>query len=546
MSSSLFDLETDINQIQSVNGGINRNSYQQVACSRDVVGSQNFSNGAQHFRWNQSGNTHWLPSKSYLRLRLKLQKGTGATQLLSSDDIAPTMAQFASLYQSLEFRINDKTVSKISDFVPQIDVLETRLRKSKAWIDSVGASSNYLNADFNNRKDDITADGKVIVPYVSSSTRVQMGYDALNTVEVSAAGVITFAANGGAAPPAANANDLWKIGDQIEIDCTAAGVGTLSYRVSSVISATTLQANNIAPTAMVAGGFVFRRIRTAVPSGLQDARNNKEYELIWTPPLSIFKIDKALPLGKYELILNPQTASSIGKYMVESSLADKILGTDFNFEVVDMFLYINTVEGPRVDNLTYYLDLENTGCQAEAVKNYNFSQSSFDISPSTYGITVAYQDARAGSNTLFSPTKFKSYDALPSEVGEELKLNRMYLSYAGQQMPAPDADPNFSIALAKDNTTQRYIESQLHSGNYFSEGGCETLVEYHNRGSYYFFKIARDGNDRSTRLQINQGFDTTTVPATIRTRVLAFSHYKSIVAVKIAEGRIIDVQVADN
>ena len=537
--SSLFDLNTSTDQLSQVNNGINRNAYEQIAPTRDVTGVSAISNGAIHFRWNSSGQKWWIPNKSYMRCRIKLSKPDG-TQLLTSDDCAPQMAQFASMFQSLEFRINDKVVSKISDFVPQIDILETRVSKSKAWIDSVGASSNFLNPDIRARRDDITADGKQGDSFYSSSTRVQMAYDALNTIAVGADGVITFAQAGGATLP--SAVNVWAVGDQIEIDTLLPAVGTLSYRISAVINATTVQANNIAPTALAVSAYTFRRIRQLAQPLINEAKNASSYELVWTPPLSIFKLAHGLPVGKYELILNPQTQSALSNYLVESVSTAKTL-SNFIYNIVDMYLYLNTVEGPREDNLTYFLDLDCTSCQSEGNLQANFRQENFDVSPSTYALTVAFQDTRAGTDTRYSPTKFKAYNASPAESGEELKMNRMYVSYAGQNLPSPDADPNFQLTTATDYTTQRYIESQLYSGNYFDAGGAESLTDWKNRGAYYYFNWARDGNDRSTRVQVNQQFDGAT---TTNMRVLLFSHYKQVCAVRIAEGRIVDVSVADN
>ena len=543
---AIFDLNTSTDQLSEVNKGVNRNAYEQIAPTRDVTGTTAISNGAIHFRWNTSGMKWWVPNKSYMRMRLKLTNAVGV-QLLTQDDIAPTMAQFASMFQALEFRINDRVVSKISDFVPQIDILETRVGKSKAWIDSVGASSNFLNPDIRARRDDVTADGKEGDSFFSSSSRLQMGYDAAtNTVAVGADGVITFAANGGQALPL-NAN-VWAIGDQIEIDSGNAAVGTLSYRISAVINATTLQANNIAPTALGAGALVFRRIRplpntSLSNTGVTNAKNASSYELIWTPPLSIFKLEHALPMGKYELILSPQTSSALPSYMVESLNGAKSL-SNFRYDIVDMYLYLNTVEGRREDNLTYFLDLDCTSCQSEGLQSSAaFRQENFDVSPSTYALTVAFQDTRVGTDTRFSSTKFKSYINGPAgETGEELKMNRMYVAFAGQQLPAPDADPSFQTLTAVDYTTQRYIESQLYSSCYFSEGGAETLTDWKNRGAYYYFNWARDGNDRSTRVQVNQQFDGANVA---NTRVLLFSHYKQVCAIRISEGRVQDVTVQD-
>ena len=77
--------------------------------------------------------------------------------------------------------------------------------------------------------------------------------------------------------------------------------------------------------------------------------------MIWTPCLSVHKIEHALCTGRYELILTPQSSTLYQRYAVESLTAGKLPDTDFQFRVVDMYHYTNTVEGPRVDDMTYFL-----------------------------------------------------------------------------------------------------------------------------------------------------------------------------------------------
>ena len=62
------------------------------------------------------------------------------------------MGLCASLFQSSEFRIADKTVSRVSDYLPQIDALETRLSKSSSWLKSVGATTNFRNEECKSRQ----------------------------------------------------------------------------------------------------------------------------------------------------------------------------------------------------------------------------------------------------------------------------------------------------------------------------------------------------------------------------------------------------------
>jgi hypothetical protein len=263
----------------------------------------------------------------------------------------------------------------------------------------------------------------------------------------------------------------------------------------------------------------------------------------------MFKIHHALPSGRYELVLNPQTSTSFQKRAIESILGltsknPTLPGggaQDFKVNVENMYLYTATVEGQRADDITYLLDLEQTRCQSEKIDNTNFQQKNFDVSPSTYALTAAYQDLRAGENTAISASKFKCYDAaaVPS-TSQELKLNRFFIQYAGQNLPAPDADPEFKAD--RDYTTQRYTESLVYSGSYYDTGGSEKIEEWQDRGAYYHFAWPRDGTDRSTRVNVHQQFDAADVA---NMRLLLFDHSKQVARVRIQDGRVVDVQVED-
>ncbi len=151
---NIFDLRTSIDELESSNSGVAKNIYEQITATRSAFGNA-FSNGSINFKWQCSGTKWWIPNRSYLRMRIKLTNNAGV-KLSQNNDIAPTMNEVACLFQSAEFRINDKTVSRISDYLPQIDTLNTRLNKSKAWIDSVGESTNHWNPDFRVRQLDVS------------------------------------------------------------------------------------------------------------------------------------------------------------------------------------------------------------------------------------------------------------------------------------------------------------------------------------------------------------------------------------------------------
>ena len=425
---SIFDLKTSSSELSSINNGISHMSYTQVAPTRDVTGD-NFANGQISIKFSTTGQKWWLPSRTYLRFRIKIAKAD-LTALTDAEDAFFNMNLCANLFQSCEFRIQDKTVSRCTDFVAQVDTLNQRLNKSNSYFDTVGRS----------------------------------------------------------------------VGNWIT-------------------STTDRQEKSIA---------------------------TPDTEFIWTPPLSIFGVTSALPAGDYELILNPHNSAAYKKRAIQS-IIDDLDVTDFSLTVNDLFLYVCEVNGPRSDNMSYYLDLENIRCQSETIKSTSFQAKQFDVSPSTYALTIAYQDGRAGSDTRVSSSIFKCcVDAfgtiadaagLEAKSAEELKLSRMYIQYAGQSLPNPDAEPTFSATV--DRTVQRYLDTQLYSGSLFDSGGCESLDTFHARGSYYHFCVPRDGTDRSTRVQVHQGFATSTAVANMR--VLLFDHYKSCVRIEISSGRVVSV-----
>ena len=526
--ASIFDLKTNVGELSSANQATSRMSYEQHPPTRDVT-LANFPNGAIHFRFETSGQKWWIPSRTYIRMRATLTKEDG-TILELSDDVAPNMGLCANLYQSAEFRIADKTVSRVSDYMAQVDALDTRISKSKSWINSVGYATNWLQDKQNTRLNQVSRDGQdVNSKTLSSVSRLGLGYGAASTYEILTDSIDLLAAGANLVVGSFVVGDIFKIvggaGDLTEYVIRAVTLDTVAQQTYVI---------DIGAEPRAAANGNFSRVRTNNPS-----RRVGQFEMTWQPPLSIFKIPTAVPSGRYELVLNPQTSSQYRKRAIESLLADKTpgAGNDYDFQITDMYLYVATVDGTRADDLTYLLDLEEIRCQVDSadVGGAGFFQKNFDVSPSTFALTTAFQDTRAGSLTQYSASKFK----INSTAQDELKLNRMFISYAGQQKPSPDADPEFNIN--DDRTIQRYLESQIQTGAYFDCGGAEDIEEYHNRGSYYYFAWPRDGTDRSTRVQVHYGFS----GAVANSRVLLFDHAKKTARIEVKDGRVINVQVED-
>tara|TARA_R100000951_G_scaffold15933_2_gene12547 strand:+ start:2605 stop:4251 length:1647 start_codon:yes stop_codon:yes gene_type:complete len=543
--ASIFDLKTSTSELAMANGGLSKLDYEQQAPTRDVTGD-NFAGGPIHFKWEVSDTKWYNPSRSYIRMRCALSKADGSA-LTKADGIAPNMALCSTLFQSMEFQINNKTVSRIGDFVAQVDALENRLTKSSSWLESVGASTNFWQDSIEVRKAEVSSDGvkSSETPEIVLTNRLALGIPAAATqAYATATGVMTMAGLG-----TVDLTTIFSAGDVIQLPALTGAPANSAYTIEAV-SATTLTLPKAITADVAAAVFDFNKQDNG-----EEARRVQYFELTWKPPLSIMKIGHCLPTAKFELILNPHNESAYQKYAIES-MTDKIANVsrsavvspanaDFKFRVEDMYYYINTVNGPRADNLSYLIDLENTNCQSDNVPNVSFQQRNFDVSPSTYALTVAYQDTRAGVNSQFSPTKFASFEGTAEtsdKVNVDEKLNRFFIQYAGQQFPSPDASPEF--VAGKDYTTQRYVDTILNSGSYFNSGGSETIEDWASRGRYYYQVCPKDSHDKSTRVAVHQQFNGAGLPSTTlaNTRVLLFSHYRTVVRVEIKNGRVVDVE----
>jgi len=545
--TSIFDLKTSVNELSSANQGTSRLTYDQIAPTRDVT-SGNFPNGAIYIKWQVSGEKWWIPARSYLRMRCRLTRGDG-NPFTVSDNVAPSMNLMANLFQNAELRINDKTVSRIPNYVSQIEALEQRLSKSSAQMNGLYASTNFMQSSFGERQAQICSDGYILNSNLSSRDSVPLvglADNAGNQLAVgdtiayaSATGVVTFVVASGA-----DVRQIFKAGDIIR-------EGNVLIEVLGGASALTLNCK-INESADIGA----KNINTfSLLRKVTTARNIQDFELTWTPCLSLFKLNHAMPSGKYELVLNPFPQSVYQLQAIESrnvadfksSVNDPAIVSNnddkkVRFNVIDMYLYCNTVDGPRADNMSYLLDLNQTSCQQETVKNASFSQRNYDISPSTYALTVAFQDGRCFNDTRIPSSIFKCYtnNYAPNK---ELDLNRMYISYAGMQRPSPDADPSFNTGV--DRTVQRYVDTMIENGAYYDSGGAETIQEYHDRGSYYYFSWAKDGTDRSTRVAVHAGFDAVQFTDVDNANCLLFAHSKQVGKITVQDGMVTDVAIED-
>ena len=557
--TSIFDLPTTASELKSANRGIDRLYYEEVSSDRNATGNS-FANGTIRFPFNCGATERWIPSKSYFRIRMDVTNAAGA-RLLLNDDVALNMNPAACLWSQQEVKLQNTTISRCADYVAQIDTLEKRKDKSRAWIEHVGSSAEMLDARQLRRVNFTAADGAETsenpLETTTAINATALGFDILTPNQVAftaATGTLTFTANAGGAIP--NITRLFPKGSIIRFAADIGGLLAGDYKVVANVDATSCR---------VVGGIGADVAAQDITNDLQrvDAgkadRQVSSLELTYQPlSLSLWKCQKALPLGRYTVDMTPSQDATWKKRVIESLLADKVSGTDYTVNISDIRLYVAKVQTARIDNLTYMIDLESTRAMADTVGTIGISQNVFDVSPSTYAVSIAYQDNRADTNTLLSTTKFKfAPDAAPTGSGEELKLQRFYFTLGGVKYPQIDADAQFSepqqnaefltlngAPASVDNFTKLYLDTQMNSGGYADVGGCETFKEWKNRGPYYCYITPRSGTSVDTRLTVNQAFYPIVAGANTNVdaaNVLVFDHSRQVVQVQIKQGRVVDV-----
>jgi hypothetical protein len=155
MLRSIFDLKTDVDELMYDN--LEKMEYREIAPTRDIKGS-NFSNGQIVYRYRTTGDEWSLFNRSYLRARIRLSK-TDDNILQLADNVAPNMNLLANIFQTAEIKINNKTVSRVNNFLPQVDILENRLMNSSSHLDSIGDYTNFMDPNVENRQQDVITGG---------------------------------------------------------------------------------------------------------------------------------------------------------------------------------------------------------------------------------------------------------------------------------------------------------------------------------------------------------------------------------------------------
>lgn len=262
-----------------------------------------------------------------------------------------------------------------------------------------------------------------------------------------------------------------------------------------------------------------------------DPVNQNVVYFMYQPPIGISDHSKPLGAGEYRYSFNPNTNYKTA--CVESTVL-RAAPAEFDFIVDSMELYIHTVKMDISPTGTDVLNLMEHSVQSKTLHAAGEANLDFTIPTSTKAITVFVQSNTANTNTFVPPSNFKCL------LGEDKTLQSLQLTYANTTKPPTRWTSQYDLAggVGVNKLQQRYLDSQIESGQAFSSGGSETFASWIESGPYYHYSFLRDKDDRSTQLQLQINF--TNMENNANCFVVA--HYTRQIEMQVQNGFITNVQ----
>jgi hypothetical protein len=443
--------------------------YRQITCQRAVNGSS-FPLGVQDYNFSVGRPYGWIPARSYFRIAMTLSGPLGGAPV-SRDGIAFADSVCGNLFNNVYVRAGGQDVSSIVNYVPQAQQIKNRLDKSGAWLNSVGRDSFGCDADFASRQKQ-TSSGFSLGPVGA-------------TIEMKSDGTVV-GANGALLN---TGNSALRINDQIVVN----GV---TYTVTADATADDGTGVTIGnpPGGNLAPSTICYKVD---PTNNADGDGRNIVYLMWQPPVGIWDETKPLGSGDYRIQLNPNSYYKTA--CVESLVASLASPAAFNFAVNDIQLFIATVKVDIPVTGVDTLHLMEMQIQSKALSaGTQDSLLDFTVPPSTKAISIFVQSNKAGNDTKVPPSTFKALDR------SDENLSSIQITYANSSKPATRWTSE--LTPTTNYMKQRYNDTQLYSGKFWSEGGTETFAEWLKRGPLYHYSFIRDESDRSTHVQLNSQF----------------------------------------
>lgn len=520
--------------------------YIQITSERDLS-STNFENGVIEFKRDLGSNYQINLNKSFLRMKYKLSKADGTTQLELSDNISPNYLMANNLFRQCFHFMNGTEVDSIRQYVSQCGALQHRKDYPSSYKNKFLATTNFAKIDFNDRMKDIISEG-----FNENAHLAEDKYAALSLIETfngsnlnTGADTLTLGANNGiftwvdAALGDLNiSNGALSVNDYVKVTVDGANNDlriTTIHRVSA-IDALTLTVEPIPSFAGGGGAFADNAIFNIrkVPIIKDISRRAQQTQLVFKPPMGIWNNDEWLPAHLMQLQLYPHADGTYQKNVIQSIGANKIHNTNFNFQVNDLILYLAVKESKHTDG---EMDMMFE-CVRAQIKNITTTANvdhHFKINPLSHAITVAFQDESAQNSTLFSESLFKIRN------NEDLKLAKYWIEYNGWTLPNPY--PDLSKSSSVDLFVQRYYETMYYSDSANLQD-VESFDEWQSAGAYYTHKFKTNPQKRSEGVKVSTQFEENAFENNHNPNIIVWDHYYRTIKMKIHNGKVSDLNVS--
>lgn len=263
-----------------------------------------------------------------------------------------------------------------------------------------------------------------------------------------------------------------------------------------------------------------------------DKPNQNVVYFMYQPPIGISDHSKPLGAGEYRYSFNPNTNYKTA--CVQSKLAQRDSPAEFDFVVDSMELYIHTVKMDISPTGTDVLNLMEHSVQSKKIRENGGEENlDFTIPTSTKAITVFVQSSASNNNTIVPPSNFKCVG------GQDATLQSLQLTYANTTKPPTRWTSQYDLqaGVGVNKLQQRYLDSQIESGQAFSSGGSETFASWLESGPYYHYSFLRDKDDRSTQLQLQINYNQMEANA----NCFVVAHYTREVQLQVQNGFITNI-----
>jgi hypothetical protein len=398
-------------------------------------------------------------------------------------------------------------VSKISTAAAQIGALKARRGKSRAWINSVGASAVGWGGSLSERIAAVSsgvATGASIAAhpigsigssdtYFDEITRAGASPDCVITV-TAATGAIAFAT--GTVPTAAALEKLLGAKLVLTVLPTAAPTpaGVYVAHIASTAAGTALVAFP-PPAADVASQAWYCVSRAA--ENTNQAKNS--IEVMWQPPLAIMDTDTP-PLGggSFRFELTPYADFQTRMAEALFNLSQTLIGFEWAIEMKAPDLYLYTSRDSYGDSRLEFPLREYQSYSQRMTESSKILQ--LTVPRSTAKIHLFLQSDQAGKDITASSSSFTSAGRT------DLKLKSVQVTYAGQTKFRTPWQSSYGDGV--NQLTAAYFASLVESERDLDEtpcittkgaspstaatsGGAETVVDWFRRGPIWTLAFNR-------------------------------------------------------